>query len=233
MKPGANVIGRSNSRTMVFPSTRNELLSKQSSLPAKSSSPNDQQLFKDSVDFIPASEANRSRSFRPRSAVLSSSSLSGLPSLSGKGAQHPYILRKGSQRKGLKSTSSLSQSMSPDLISVSCDEIVRMAEQGEEANRRVSFDQNSEQQVEKKTDTSLIDFGEDCLDGGRPNDEVDSISEIFDLSSLNRLNSNGMSEIPTLRRTLSDALIIPDPFEREPDETLSPDSNLNLDNILV
>lgn len=240
MKPG-NGFGGNRNRTQSNAYNRKEMVvvSRQVSVPIKSSSTTtrDHRHHQgrdsiDSVDFIPSGEENiANRSFRPRSAVLSSST-TGLPSLSGKGVQHPYIIRKGSQRKVMKSTSS-AQSM-PDLITVSCDEIVRMAGHGEgeeeekggdgeNTNRIVSFDANVQHSSAdnhhpqpKKHGSSFIDFGEDCLNE----------------SSLNRLNLP--ENTPTLRRTLSDALIIPDPFEREQDDPLSQDGNLNnLDNILV
>ena len=212
-----------------------KVIPRQNSLPVSSSSPiepsgNSPRSYQDTTDFLAPVEEGPSRPFRPRSAVLSSSS-SGLPAMTLKGNQHPYIARKGSQKKGLQPGKRISESISPDLITTTCEEILRMANAADSTapadlastDDPLTFDSN----------TTIIDCAEDCLDGGG---DVNHQNEAMS-NHRNQVNDEPNAEeefIRPLERTFSDALIIPDPFEREPDDILSPDPNMhNVNNLIV
>lgn len=206
-------------------------------------------------------------SFRPRSSVVSStSSISGLPlSSMKKGNEHPYIaarkasMRKSSRRNTRNSSSSLGdQSLSPDLITVSCDEIMlHLADDNNERSISGSRFPNSTADPSNDiinnpsnsidSNMSIIDCAEDCLNDGICHDNrllsEDSNSnenEAGDIYSNNppSIGVNDNNHVfeggDSLERTFSDALIIPDPFEREPDDLLSPDGNIHdVNNLIV
>jgi len=210
------------------------MIPRQNSLPVSSSSPiepfgSSPRSYQDTTDFLATVEESSSRSFRPRSAVLSSST-SGLPAVTAKGNQHPYIVRKGSQKRSLKPGKRISQSISPDLITTTCEEILRMAN---EADTVTAVDSTSDAMA-LDSNTTIIDCAEDCLDegeGGENHHQNEAMG-----NHVNPVNGEDVEEGFTrpLERTFSDALIIPDPFEREPDDILSPDANMhNVNNLIV
>lgn len=186
------------------------------STPLTSSSPLIEPSFsshRENDDTLPLTNGNRNdididRPFLPRSSRLSSSSLSGLPAVALKGNQHPYITKKASQRRSMNNSRTISQSISPDLITTTCEEIVRLGNQP--TNQQVSSNT-----ISLDSNISIIDCAEECIDEHHEND------------------AGNHNNLRALERTYSDALIIPDPFEREPDDLMSPDPNLNNVNNLI
>ena len=189
-----------------------------------------------------------------------SSSSSGLPSISLKkgGNPHPYIAAKrASMRKSArwnaKNSSSGGGTLSPDLITASCDEILlRLTDEnsgrgrGSPCSKIISSDSNSPSAavISIDSNTSIIDCAEDCLNDedchdnhGIENDDEDEAADIYSNNPLGNHDDHDAAdgdEMTALERTFSDALIIPDPFEREPDDLLSPDTNIHdVNNLIV
>ena len=226
----------------------------------------------DTTDFLSTvneEDASLRAPFRPRSSVMSStSSISGLPLGSmKKGNEHPYIaarkasMRKSARRNTKSSTSSVGdQSMSPDLITASCDEIL-LHLGADDNNGGHSSDRLPNSTIDPGTgdisnnpthsidsNISIIDCAEDCLNDDDCHDnrllDDDDSGDGNEASGAHHSNNQPSTGVydnnhvfeggDTLERTFSDALIIPDPFEREPDDLLSPDSNIHdVNNLIV
>lgn len=246
--------------SIVPPPTQQKKQQRHNSLPVGASSPivrgGDPSALSsshpDATDFtMPALDEEgvfQQRPFRPRSAALSSSSsTSGLPAVSLKGHQHPYISKKRASLRKNPRNNSTAGTISPDLITTSCDEIMQLARNDYSlvsTNTPIESRDNGTISIDS-SNTSIIDCAEDCLDG------VPSSTSGFNATSTSNSENNeseagyhGTSQsgsqqgiendISPLERTFSDALIIPDPFEREPDDLLSPGTNIHdVNNLIV
>lgn len=166
-------------------------------LPAESSLSAERLSMHSAFDTIDAEENSSQLEQplgRPRSEVLS-----GLPSVHVKAHhQHRFIARKSTGRKQRKSNTSQTNegSVSPDLIEVPIEDVVKRTIDGTLAKK-------------KNTNTStvhesVIDCGEDCL------------------SEENNYEEDRQQRRVSYSQQFSDALIIPDPFEREVDDPMSP-----------
>lgn len=170
-------------------------------------------------------------------------------------------MRKNARRNTKNSSSSVGdQSLSPDLITASCDEILlhladdKNSTSSDSSSRfpadgiinpgNADLSKNPTNSID--SNISIIDCAEDCLN----DDDFRDNRLLGDNGNRNETTSDAHSNNPpstglhdnnhvfeggdTLERTFSDALIIPDPFEREPDDLLSPDTNIHdVNNLIV
>jgi len=136
----------------------------------------------------------------------------------------------------LRKTKSVSQSISPDLITTTCEDILRMAQDAGRENSQAAAtnfqDPTNISNLLIDSNTTIIDCAEDCL--SNESGEHESHENEASGSYGNQINNEEDEDLRPLERTFSDALIIPDPFEREPDDLLSPDTNItDVNNLIV
>jgi len=152
---------------------------------------------------------------RPKSEVLPS----GLPSVHVKQQQqqHRFISRQSTNKKIQKSHSlPESENVSPDLIGVPFEDVIQRTIDGELHNRGSSSLSNAHNRgssnlsnAQSTMNDSLIDLGEDCMSNG--NFQQKDSTQSF--TNITRTDTRAL-----FNRQLSDALIIPDPYDKEQDE---------------
>ena len=200
------------------------------SLPATSSPvyPNSLMYTVDEIDNKFSPPLNDSIE-RPQSELPPSN----LPSVHVKAQQqHRFISRKSVHRKFRNSQSlpDMKEGSSPDLIEVPFEDLVKggnfdckFSQNQQEKNVMTTIDEsaiNESNKMVPAVNGSDIDCAVDCL-----KDQEESYVTVDPVTSERR-------DSESFNRQLSDALIIPDPFEREQDETTNATEN-SMSSLLV